>query len=88
MAAPSQPITKYDELFDYLFSQVQEECKHVVQARENGLSKEEIDALDERIIAKIRITDKLIEHKDIRKVSKVTMKALRDLMGDELNQYL
>ena len=93
MAAPSQPIAKFDELNTYLLECMMEDTPRHHQELTECMNSadytyEKYHALVVQFREKWLVMDKLIASNKSHMVSKATLKAIRDIIGNELDQYL
>ena len=92
MAAPNQPITKYNELYDLLCNRsweaTRQHSKDIKEKMDAGISDDELQALEIAYRKKWAFMDKMIAGMETQKVSKTTLKDIRAILGDELDQYL
>lgn len=92
MAAPSQPITKYNELYDLLCKKMQEDSHqhnmNIESKTKMGISADDLQALFVAHREKWAFMEKMIAGMKNQKVSEATLKEVRAILGDELDQYL
>lgn len=92
MTAPNQTITKYIELYDLLCEKMLEDTRqNNVDAKrkiDSGASADDMQAFYVAQRKKWAFMDKMISGMSTQKVSKATLAAVREILGDELDQYL